>query len=69
MTAVAVTAVGLGVNTKHACNVGALDKKAIEPLLSKIVEFILEDSATDSDSVIAFLSNNSVKHFGEPPDS
>lgn len=69
VAAIAVAAVGFGVGTQHAGHIGALDKEAVEPLLSEVVELVGEDSAADSDGIVALLSDHSIEHFGEPPDT
>lgn len=69
MTSVAVTAISFGVNTKHTGYIGAFDKNTIEPLLPEIVEFIGEYSARYSDRIISFFSDDTIEHFGKPPDT
>lgn len=69
MGAVAVRAVGLGVDAEHAGYVRALDEAAIEQVLTDIVEFVGEDPAGDADGVVGLFADDAVEHFGEPPNT
>ena len=65
----AVTRVDFGIKTEHAGDIRVFDEPSVEDLLSQIVEFVAIDSSLDSDSVVSLFPDDSVKHFGEPPDT
>jgi hypothetical protein len=46
-----------------------LNKPSVENLLSQIIEFIAIDSSLDSNRIISFFTNDSIEHFGEPPNT
>jgi hypothetical protein len=61
--------VSFWVDSQHAGYLGAFNEAAIEKMLSQVVEFVRKYPFGDSDGVIAFLSDSSGEHFGEPPDT
>lgn len=62
-------AVGFGVDTQHAGQVGAFDEAAVEEVLPDVVEFVLPDPAGHSNFVVSFLAHGAAEHFGEPPNT
>lgn len=64
-----MTGVNLGIDTEQAGNIGVFKKPSVEDLLSQIIELIAVDSSLDSDGIVSFFTDDSVEHFGEPPNT
>lgn len=64
-----MAAVSFGVNTDHVGDIGAFDIAPVEEMLPQIVKFVGEDPALDSDGIVSGLADESVRHFGEPPNA
>jgi hypothetical protein len=64
-----VTRVSLGINAYHTGNIGAFNEDAIEHVLTEIVEFVGCYPSRNPDGVVCLLANESVEHFGEPPNT
>lgn len=61
--------ISLGVDTKETGEIWAFDKGAIQLMLTEIVNFILQDPSGNPETVVPLFTNDSVEHFGEPPNT
>lgn len=64
-----MAAVSLGVDTDHVGDIRTFDIASVEQVLPQIVKFVGKDPALDSDGIVSGLADESVRHFGEPPNA
>ena len=63
-----MTSIYLWIDTQHTGNIRGLNETLIKHLLPIVIEFIGDNSTLNSDGIIASFSNDSIDHFGVPPD-
>lgn len=64
-----MTGVDFWIDTEHIGKIGMFKEPSVEYLLSQVIEFVGINSSLDSDCIVSLLSNYSIKHFCEPPDT
>lgn len=61
--------IGLRINSNHVGDIWALNKASVKKMLPQVVKFVGNDSASDSDGIVCFFSDDSIGHLGKPPNS